>query len=173
MWQAQFLYQIHKRTGYTRSHYNSNMATEFITTTSKLTIKNNRVVQQRVVQPERNYWFHSFVLILLFIALTFDDVLSDRPYRWPLLIVAVMWISPHLVTIYRYLFVVTWRTNIPLPLIKSFKLQDRNELEEEVVLTLRSGRKKIYVFRKAEEQAEKFAGALSQSTPQIASFAPQ
>ena len=149
------------------------MATGFITTTSKLTIKNNSVVQKRITEPERNYWFHSFILIAFVIAFAIDDALTDRPWRWPVILVGLWWMSPHLVTIYRYLFVVTWRTNIPLNLIKSFKLQDRNELEEEVVLTLRSGRKKTYIFRKAEAQAEKFITALSQSTPQLASFTPQ
>ena len=149
------------------------MNPEFITTTSKLTIKDNRVLQRQVVEPERNYWFHSFILIGIIIGLAVYDTLTDKPYKWVLVLVAIGWMSPHLVTIYRYLFVVTWRTNIPLRLIKNFRLQDRNELEEQVVLTLRSDRKKTYVFRKAEGQAEKFAEALSQSAPQLASFTPQ
>ncbi len=138
------------------------MSTEFITTTTRLTIINNTIRQKRVIEPPKNYWFHSFILLVLFIGFSVDDVLNDKPYKWVRVLILLVWISPHLVTIYRILFINSWKSNIKFSDIKEIKLlPDENELEEKVSMILKSGRKKIYVFRKSEEQAKKFTEMIS------------
>ena len=95
-----------------------------------------------------------------------DDVLNDKPYKWVRVVILLVWISPHLVTIYRILFINSWKSNIKFSDIKEIKLlPDENELEEKVSMILKSGRKKIYVFRKSEEQAKKFIEMMSSELP--------
>jgi hypothetical protein len=138
------------------------MGTEFITKEGKLMVQRGVIYQKRLLEPPKNYWFHSFVLILLLMMLWADEAVNGKPLKWFYLPIGLMWIFPHLETIYRFLFVNTWRTNIPLSRVKEVMVHHpENELEEKVTLVLRSGRRKTYVFRKSEQQAGPFAEMVS------------
>ena len=137
------------------------MSTEYSTTTSKLRVQNKWISERVIVEPEKNYWFHSFMILLLLIIYSMDQ-LETKPAKFISIVMCVIWISPHFVRIYRGLFVNVWRNNIPLKEVKDIDVDhEYNELEEKVTITLNSGRRKIYLFRKAEGQAEGFAAAVS------------
>lgn len=137
------------------------MTSEYSTTTSKIRVQNKWISERVVVEPDKNYWFHSFLMLLLLIIFSIDQV-ETKFTKITTIILCVIWISPHFVRIHRGLFVNVWRNNIPIKEIKDIEVdQDYNELEDMVTLTLNSGRKKIYLFRKWEGQAEDFAAAVS------------
>ncbi|HEX2535385.1 MAG TPA: hypothetical protein VHK69_16685, partial [Chitinophagaceae bacterium] len=134
------------------------METVFYTVTSKLTLKNNTVWEQRVLQPPPTYWWHSFVLLVTVLGYTVHEALSGQWHEWVFALLLLHWLRPHLQRIYRLLFVNVWRWYVPLAEIRSVHLDpDYNEWEEQVRVVLRSGRQKNYLFRKSEGQAGKFA----------------
>lgn len=138
------------------------MSSEFITINSKLTVNNNTIWQKRIIEPQKNYWFHSFILFLLGIGYGVYEMVTENPYRWIMVVVLTIWMTRHIITIYQILFINAWRSNIPLSDIKEIRTPDpENEFEEKVVLRLKSGREKTYIFRKSENQAEKFVLMIS------------
>ena len=144
---------------------NSDMNTEFITTNSRLSVKNDTIWQKRIIEPPKNYWFHSFILLLFLLGFSVYDAIPEKPYKWIMVFVIIMWMTPHIMTIYQILFIKTWKSNIRLSDIKSVRTEnEENELEEKVFVKLKSGREKIYFFRKSENQAEKFVLLISSQT---------
>jgi hypothetical protein len=140
------------------------MDPEFFTKSSKLTIKNDTIWEKRLVSPEKNYWFHSFILLLVFIAFSVDKAIYDTPFDWLYVLLGLIWIAPHLKHIFEFLFQKIWRWYIPLSEVRTIVLDPHyNELEQKVTITVKSGRKKVYVFRTSEHQAEAFTELVSSS----------
>ena len=135
-----------------------NPEAEFFTTHSRLAVKNGWINESTIVQKEESYWVHSLLLVCMMLLFSIEAILNGQFTKWGILILALVWVAPHLKRIYCILFVNVWRQNIPLKQVQKVEWDDRlNELEERVLLTLHSGRRKVYVFRKREAQARPFA----------------
>ena len=140
------------------------MKTEFITTNSKLTVRSKWISEKPVIEKPESYWFHSFAMLALLLVYSFDEMLHERPDKLIAVILSAIWIAPHFVRIYQFLFINVWRSNIPVNEVKSIRLDDQfNELEDQVILTLHSGRKKRYLFRKREGQAAGFVTVVGEN----------
>jgi hypothetical protein len=144
------------------------MDAEFITSTSKLTLKNDTIWEKRIVQPEKSYWYHSFILLLIFIGYSTYKALNERASDWLYVLLGIVWIAPHLERIYKFLFVKVWRWYVPLSEIRFIHVeQDFNELEQKVTVLLKNGRKKEYIFRRSENQTERFMEVITSISPEI------
>ena len=145
------------------------MESLFFTTTSKLVLKNGWINEWPVVEKEPGYRLHSLLLIFLMVLYSIGSIREGRYTKSVFLMLAMFWVAPHLKRIYRVLFVDVWRQHIPLKGVRKVAWDNAfNELEERVVLTMRSGRKKVYVFRKREAQALPFVEAVAGSVPRSA-----
>lgn len=138
----------------------------FITLNSQLSFDNNHLNIKKVKQdPNKRYWFDSFILIAFFISFQIYRAITDEPIGWVIAGCALVWIYPHLERIFKILFVYHWGNRIALNKIKEIKvLPAGNELEDILCLKLINGRKKIFIFRKAENQLNDFVEALKQKT---------
>jgi hypothetical protein len=133
------------------------MDTSFYTVGSKVTLKDNVIREQVIIEPPPSYWWHSLILLVLVLIYSIDEALSGKFRKWVFAVLVIVWMAPHLSRLYTLLFVQVWRRNIPLAQIKTITHEpDANELEEKVKVVLRSGRQKIYVFRKSESVAAAF-----------------
>jgi len=142
------------------------MDPEFFTTNSKLTIKNDTIWEKQLVLPPPNYWFHSFILLLVIIAFSIDKAVNETPLDWVYVLLGLIWIAPHLKHIYAFLFQKVWRWYVPLAEVSTVVLDPHyNELEQKVTLTVKSGRKKVYIFRRMEHQAEAFVELVASRLP--------
>ena len=138
------------------------MNAEFLTTNSRLTIDKNWINENIIIKKPKNYWFDSFIFMALIIVFFIYEALTDNSYKWIIVFAGLTWILPHIKTVLQILFVETWKSNIQLLEIKDVKIEKQeNELEEKVILRLKSGRRKTYVFRKSENQAENFIATIN------------
>lgn len=138
------------------------METAFYTTHGKLVLKKDWINEFQVVEQQESYWLHSFLLLCLMAIYSIDEIREGRYTKWGALAFALILAVPHLKRIYSILFVHVWRRNFRLKEVRKVELNDRfNELEEKVIITLHSGRKKVYLFRKKELQARPFAEAVT------------
>jgi hypothetical protein len=142
---------------------NADHAAEFYTDHSKLTIKGERIIEKVIIEKPRNYWFHSFILDCAFMAYGIYGIIHGEKGSLYFIVMGLVYGYDHFKKIYHELFVVAWRKNYSLREIKSGSLNDDyNDLEDKVTLTLKSGRKKIYIFRKSEGTAEAFKTMIEQ-----------
>lgn len=134
----------------------------FTTTTGQLTIKNGKLWEKKLVTQDPDYRYHSFILLALFTILCIHEISTSRNYARLLILLPIsMWIYPHFKTIYQFLFQKIWRWYIPLAEISKLQYNpDFNELEESITVRIKSGRSKIFIFRKSEKQAEEMMKAL-------------
>lgn len=142
------------------------MDAAFFTTTSKLTIKNGTIWEKHLVDREKTYWLHSFIILLFLIGDFLYTAINESARYWLYVLLGLVWIAPHLKKIYQLVFTKAWRWYIPLSEIKSVEMDlNFNELEQRVVLTLKTGREKAYLFRKLEHQAETFTELVLSRVP--------
>jgi hypothetical protein len=134
----------------------------FYTIDSRITMKKRKLSIQKVKHNgERSYWLDSFILMAIVIAVQTDAALDGKPYKWVIVLVALTWIYPHLERIFKFLFLESWGQVINLDNVVDVKWPiSLNELETEVVVRLRSGRRKKLVFRTAENGAEEFVSSV-------------
>jgi hypothetical protein len=144
------------------------MEAVFITKDSELLLSGDRVRSKRLVEAPNDYWFHSLILLSALALYRINEVRNGEYWKWIVLVAILSWASPHLWRIYRYLFVLTWRSSIPLNAIRSVAQEELNKLETKVTLTLHSGRKKEYIFRTSENEAERFVQAMQASIGTLA-----
>ena len=149
------------------------MNTEFITLNSKLIIKNNAIIEEKLKTEEEGFTrFIALVALLSFLFFCIYKIVEEKDYIFIVqLILVLFWLEPHVMRIYRSLFVKTWKSTIRLNEIQrvtSVKLD--NGLETEVILQLKSGRKKFIVFRNAENQVEDFITAVDKQENSVVSF---
>lgn len=144
------------------------MDAEFITSTSKLTLKNETIWEKRIVQPEKSYWYHSFIFLLIFIGYSTYRAINERAFDWLYVLLGLVWIAPHLKRIYKFVFVKVWRWYVPLSEIRTVEVeQNFNELEQKVIVLLKNGRKKEYIFRRSENQTERFVELIASMSPNV------
>jgi hypothetical protein len=131
---------------------------EFFTIDSKLLIEKDVLIIKKLKQdPGKNYWFHSFILIAILIAFQVDKAINEKSSAWIIVLVALMWIYPHLERIFNILFVYKWGNSIRLADITEIARQPiGNELETIIHIRLKSGRQKTLIFRTKENQVEEF-----------------
>lgn len=136
----------------------------FITVDSKLTFDKHYLNIKKAIQnPTRSYWFDSFLLLALFIGFQIYRAVYDKPRAWVLVVIGLTWIYPHLEKIFKILFIYKWGNRIKLDKIVDFTISpSSNDLETTLQLKLANGRKKILVFRTAENQIDDFIKVLQQ-----------
>lgn len=146
---------------------NSNKST-FFTLDSRLTIQRGNIYQNKVKHQteDHQYRFVAFVAFVLLVIYTLEEItIKGEYYKIFRVIVYAFFLAPLFKRIFQTLFLKTWKTIIPLKDIKAITTQPlENGLETELVLRLRSGRKKAYVFRNAEGQLETFTEAVAAQT---------
>lgn len=136
------------------------MEQQFVTNKSKLTIKNGYIHETQLIPKAASYWFMHFLTLLILLFFSIYSAFTDKnEYVLRLVYVPLllMWIWPHAQRIYRILFIESWNKTIPLKNITEVQMKDLNELEEMVIVLLKSGRIKTYTFRKTEHQAQAFS----------------
>ena len=148
----------------TYSNHQTFAKMEFQTIDSKIKIEKGKLFIKKVkFDPTKRYWFDSFILIGLLIAYQVDGAINGKPHKWIIVIAALTWIYPHLERIFKILFVYKWGNYINLKEVREVEeLKKENELETNVALKFKSGRRKVLVFRTAEQQADKFIDAVKE-----------
>ncbi len=139
------------------------MPTEFITLDGRLTIKFAAVIEKKLKQNKEGFMrFAAFTLWVALLAFCVYRVVEERDYFFILQgVVTLFWMEPGIKSIYASLFVETWKSTIPFADIQSVNSAPLdNSLETQVTLHLKNGRKKFYVFRNAEKQADDFIQAV-------------
>lgn len=136
------------------------MEQQFVTSKSKLTIKNGYIQETQLIPQAANYWFMHFLTLLILLFFSIYSAFTDKNEHVLRLVyvpLLLMWIWPHAQRIYRILFIESWSKTIPLKNITEVQMKDLNELEDMVIVLLKSGRIKTYTFRKTEHQAQAFS----------------
>lgn len=135
------------------------MDAEFITLDSRLIIKKG-IIQQKNLKFDSEEGLNrslAFIAILLFIGYSIYEIVEEQKYYYFIQIfLCLFWLAPHVKRIYKKLFVQTWKSTIKLNEITNVITRPFNELETEVILQLKNGREKNYVFRNAENQIDSF-----------------
>jgi hypothetical protein len=146
---------------------------DFYTIDSKVRIEKGKLIIRKVKHdPTERYWFHSFILIALVIAYQMDAAINEKPYKWILVIVALTWIYPHLERSFKILFINKWGNTINLnEVIDVTQANPENELETKVVIKVRSGRRKEFIFRTAENHADSFINTVRELSSLSSSLA--
>lgn len=141
---------------------------EFITLDSRLTLQRGNIYQNKLKSSteEGQYRFVAFVAFVLLVVLTIEEIVAEGEYfKIIRVIVYAFFLAPLFTRIFQTLFIKTWKNIIPLKDVKAISTRPlQNGLETEVVLSLKSGRKKFYVFRNAEGQLEAFTEAVAAQT---------
>ncbi len=137
----------------------------FYTIDSKVRIEKDKLLIKKLkYDPTKRYWFDSFILIALLIAYQVDGAINGKPYKWIIVIAALTWIYPHLERIFKILFINMWGNAIDLNDVTEVNQSDPgNELETKVVIKMNTGRRKEFIFRTAENQAERFVNTVRES----------
>ena len=146
---------------------------DFFTIDSRITIKYGKILIKKLKhEPIKRYWFDSFILIGLLIAYQVDGAINGKPYKWVIVIAALTWIYPHLERIFKIFFINKWGNTIVLAeVLDIIQPEPDNELETKVLIRVKSGRRKEFIFRTAENQADKFINTVQELSKQSASKA--
>lgn len=150
------------------------MSEEFITLNSRLTVKNDTLIEKKLkVNREEGFTrFLAFVVLVSLVAFCIYRIAFDNNYFYIIqLILVLMWLAPHTKRVYTSLFIKTLKTSIRIDEIQtltSSKLD--NGLETQVTLHLKNGRKKFLIFRDAENQVDDFLRSMETNEPVPASL---
>lgn len=136
------------------------MHTEIYSLNSRLTIKNKAIFEKKLkTNTEEGFTrLIAFVALLALLVLCIDKIIEEKNYLFIVQVILILvWLEPHIKRIYLSLFVKTWKSSIKLNEIQKItSIRLDNGLETEVILHLKSGKKKFIVFRDAEKQIEEF-----------------
>jgi hypothetical protein len=137
---------------------------EFFTLDCRITIQRSNIYHKKVKDGTQTIHYRSLILIgfALVVYLTILEIKEDGNYFSLLrILVLAFLLAPEFKSIYKTLFVKTWKSIIPLKDVKAITTKPLdNGLETEVTLHLQNGRKKFYTFRNAEGQMKAFIDAV-------------
>lgn len=142
------------------------MADKFITLNSRITISKG-VFREKKIYEDTEVGFDRFVSFLALCAglgFCIYQLIVNKDYYYIVQILLLgFWLESHFRRIYLALFVKTWMTYFKISDIKGFAYKALpNGLETEVILKLKSGRKKFLIFRDAENQVEDFINLINE-----------
>ena len=147
---------------------------EYYTIDSKVIFERDKMFFRNIkYDPNGHYWFVSFALLAILLGWNIYDVVNGEIYSLLWVVIILVWIYPHLVRIYKFLFVQKWGNAIKMNNIKDVtRPEPINELETKVILKLKSGRRKELIFRSRENQVEGFLETIQQFNSNNFSIVP-
>jgi hypothetical protein len=129
------------------------MKQEFITTNGKVIMEDGVLHVKKLIHrtTSGSYFFAFWVTYAIF---SLDHESKARPLLYVLVILLAIMI---LIYLAEFLFITSWKKKISMSDIRTYKLnKDASGLETDVILTLRSGRRKKITFRNLENQMDPF-----------------
>lgn len=113
-----------------------------------------------------DYYRPHYAFVILILGLisysVYEIIEEDEKSNYFRIILYLIWLGPYLYRGYKWLFIYSWRSRIP---IQNIKEVDRKELENGVetklILHLKNGRRKEIIFRNAEPYMEEFMSKLN------------
>lgn len=145
---------------------------EFVTTDGKLEIIGDMIVQKRLTNIRRNNILVRFFFFFFFVNLLSKNIdklnETEKFSAWIGIIFYGCFVLLYIVFVIISLFRQILSNKVDINNISEIKLTDCEEgLEKNVLVKVKSGRYKIYVFRNLEKEYKKLLDYLSSQNPSI------